>query len=472
MSSTLASMSTSVVLKTLWLTFILSPFHALAEPAKEPRQTNVLFIISDDQGYGDFGFTGNKLVQTPHLDRLAMESAVFENFVVAPACSPSRAAFFTGRAHLLTGVWGVPPRANLLSDEIRMPAYFKAAGYRTLHVGKLDCVKVGKADGQNFGWDDWIGGGGYEQKDPMIYSSNGHRRESGWTADLWTDATIRYIKENQDRPWFVSLAYIIPHLPWECAEEYRAPFLRQGCSEDLSDCYGSIAQMDANIGRLLKALEETGQADRTLVVFVSDNGATGPETKKASADGRVTGEDWQKRNTAGLRGAKASVWENGIRVPLLMRLPERIRPGGRRQCGQAEDILPTLLELTGVQAKLVSHLALTGVSLAPALRNAATVVDRPPSFRIAISGSGSPHDGLELAQRRYENHHLTLRGARFKYHSFPNGHAALYDLETDPGEDVDVQQKFPDVLATTAEECRARWDAVIASGRSFALPAE
>jgi arylsulfatase A-like enzyme len=89
---------------------------------------NVLLIISDDQGYGDFGFNGNKLVKTPNLDRLASESAVFRNFAVAAACSPTRAALYTGRDHLLTGVWGVPPRANLRPDEARMPAFFKAAG--------------------------------------------------------------------------------------------------------------------------------------------------------------------------------------------------------------------------------------------------------------------------------------------------------------------------------------------------------
>lgn len=93
---------------------------------KSVPKPNVLLIISDDQGFGDFGFNGNKLVRTPHLDRLAGEAAVFRNFVVAPACSPTRAALFTGRDHLLTGVWGVPPRANLREDETRMPAFFTA----------------------------------------------------------------------------------------------------------------------------------------------------------------------------------------------------------------------------------------------------------------------------------------------------------------------------------------------------------
>ena len=107
---------------TLLTTLLLAPFAALATRAadvpKAAARPNVLLIISDDQGHSDFGFTGNAVVKTPHLDRLAGESAVFRNFVVAAACSPSRAAIFTGREHLGTGVWGVPPRANLRRDEV------------------------------------------------------------------------------------------------------------------------------------------------------------------------------------------------------------------------------------------------------------------------------------------------------------------------------------------------------------------
>ena len=110
------------------------PFAALptraADVPKAAARPNVLLIISDDQGYSDFGFTGNAVVKTPHLDRLAAESAVFRNFVVAAACSPSRAAIFTGREHLGTGVWGVPPRANLRRDEVLAPAFFRRTGYR------------------------------------------------------------------------------------------------------------------------------------------------------------------------------------------------------------------------------------------------------------------------------------------------------------------------------------------------------
>lgn len=437
----------------------------------DDRLPNVLFIISDDQGYGDFGFSGNKLVQTPHLDQLAAESAVYRNYVVAPACSPSRAALFTGRNHLLTGVWGVPPRANLHDDEARMPQFFQAAGYRTMHVGKLDTVKVGKRGPSSWGWDEWMGGGGYEHRDPMVFQPGHNRRETGWTVDIWTDYAIDFVQRRRDEPWFASLAYIIPHLPWVCPEEYSAPFREQGCSESLAACYGSIAHLDANLGRVLAALAETGQAERTIVVFVSDNGPTGPEIKAPfSAD--VPGPDWSQRNTVGLRGHKATVWENGDRVPLLVRWPGRIAPGDRAQFGAAEDVLPTLLDLTETAPAAVPHLPFTGLSLRDSLLDAARTVDHPEVFRMAIAGPGSPRELAADQPRRYEDHHLTLRGPKYKYHALPGGRQALYDVAADPGETTDIQAQQPAVTRRMAADCRRWWDDLLASGRAFApLPA-
>jgi len=195
-----------------------------AAPAEVPPKPNVLLIVSDDQGYGDFGFTGNRLVRTPAIDRLASRAAVFKNFVAAPACSPTRAALWTGRDHLLTGVWGVGARAGLRRDEARMPAFFKAAGYRTFHAGKLDSVKVGKEGPPAFGWDEWMGGGGYEHRDPMIFSSAGSGRATGWFAEIMTDRTLAFLRNNREQPWFASVAFIIPHMPWVCDERYAAPF--------------------------------------------------------------------------------------------------------------------------------------------------------------------------------------------------------------------------------------------------------
>ena len=450
---------------------ILAPFLALcsAHPVWGAETTpNVLLIIADDQGFGDFGFTGNPLVRTPNLDRLAGESAVYLNFIAAAACSPTRSALFTGRDHLLTGNWGVGERAGLREDETRMPAFFKASGYHTMHVGKLDSAKVGNKSPSDFGWDDWLGCGNYQQRDPLNFKSGGGSVQGhGWTTDIWTDYAVNYIREHRDGPWFASVAYIIPHLPWVCDEKYSAPFVAQGCSKSLAACYGSIAQMDECIGRLLDTLKETGQDRRTIVIFLSDNGPTSPEAVK-SEDELQRDEDWIKRNVAHLRGHKALVWENGDRVPLLVRWPEHIKPGERKQFGGVEDLLPTLLDLTGVKADVTSHQPFTGISLRASLDDASVEAQHPELLRMAIAGPGSPKPHIaDVTQRKFEDYHLTLRGPRFKYHALPGGQAALYDIAADPGETTDVKTKFPEVTARMAKECRARWQVIIASGRAF-----
>jgi len=444
------------------------PAMLIAVDAAAATKPNVLLIIADDQGYGDFGFTGNRLVRTPNLDRLAGESAVYRNFSVAAACSPTRAALFTGRDHLLTGIWGVGERAGLRDDETRLPAFFKSAGYRTMHVGKLDCAKVGKKTPSDFGWEDWLGIGTYEHRDPLLWKPKGSERGHGWTADIWTDYALHYMREHCDAPWFASVAFIIPHLPWVCDEKYSAPFVARGCSKNLAACYGSIAHMDECVGRLLNGLKETGQERRTIVVFLSDNGPTSPEAETKSMEDLFKDEDWMKRNIANLRGHKTLVWENGDRVPLLMRWQGHVKPGDRKQFGGVEDLLPTLLDLTGVEAGAIPHLPFTGVSLRASLDDAQVTAWHPEVLRMAIAGPGSPERGVsDVTQRKFEDHHLTLRGPRFKYHALPGGKAALYDIEADPGENSDVQGKFPEVTASMAKECRERWQAILASGRAF-----
>ncbi len=445
-------------------TFVLTlcsslPLIAAAGSAKP----NILFIITDDQGFSDFGFAGNPLVKTPNIDRLAAQSAVFENFVVAPACSPSRAAFYTGRDHLHTGVWGVPPRDNLGTDEALLPAFFKASGYKTFYAGKRDMGWPPQTTPWERGWDNGYFVSKYQHRDPVLPNRGATINPKGWTCDIMTDLILDFWKQNPDGPWLATAAYIIPHLPLVCDESYMTPFLEKGLSADLALCYGSIAQLDAAIGRLLDGLNESGQADNTIVVLVSDNGMS----RKTNSGQEYSKDDWAIRDFHKLRGEKATAWENGIRVPCLIRWTGKISPGKRPQLGAAEDLLPTMLDLAGVRPDGVSHLPFTGVSLRPVLNDAAAEVQHPDLFRMAISGSGSPRNLVAGQLRKFEDHHLTLQGPRFKYHALPGGKCALYDLVADPGESMDVQDKFPEVVAGKAEEIRKRWDELIAEGRCF-----
>jgi arylsulfatase A-like enzyme len=461
-----------LILRSFLAILILSiapPATGAAKPRSDgtSRSPNVLFIISDDQGFSDFGFTGNSAIRTPVLDRLAAESAVFENFIVAPACSPSRAAFFTGREHLVTGVWGVPYRDNLRPDETLIPAWFKAAGYATFYAGKRDMGRPPYTTPWERGWDNGYFVSGYQHRNPRLPNRGKTVEPEGWTCDIMTDLILDFWTRHSDRPWLVTAAYIIPHLPFVTDPTFAQPFLDAGLSHEFAQCYGSIAQMDAAIGRLLEGLRKTGQDKDTIVIFVSDNGMSSKATARDGSRVAWTEADWKVRNKHGLRGSKAWVWENGIRVPCLIRWPDQIAPGRRTQLGGAEDILPTLLDLAGVDPATVKHRPFTGVSLRPTLLDATTDRERPGLFRIAISGKGAPRELADTKSRKFEKHHLVLREARFKYHALSGGDSALYDLAADPGETIDRKTDFPKIAERMAKEIRSRWDAVIATGRAF-----
>jgi arylsulfatase A-like enzyme len=438
---------------------------------------NILVIMTDDQGAGDLGWN-NPLVNTPHLDQLAKESALFTNFVAAPACTPSRAAFLTGRNHYHTGVWGVGPRGYLNRDEVYLPEFLRRAGYATAHFGKWG--EGWTPDGRTYmrGYET-VGalGSGYQHQDPRIDFNGEIRQVKGWTSDILADLTIDFIEKQTaaGKPWYAITAYIAPHSPWICAPEFSDPLEAKGYSKPLAILYGMIEQMDAATGRILGVLDRLGLAENTIVVFLSDNGAT-PVCEQTGGT-PMDGEDWAKRNPLGLRGRKSYIWENGIYVPLTVRWPGRIPPGERRQFGAIEDLLPTFLDLAGVPSAIApEHLPFHGVSLKPILEHPETSDPERYVFRVAIADAGSPSLGSSgiienPAALDYQRIHAGLRGPRFKFHHLPGGSHELYDLHSDPGETTDVSAQFPEKTGELAAACRAEWDRIVKSDRrSFTMP--
>jgi len=439
---------------------------------------NILLIISDDQGYGDFGFTGNKLADTPVLDRLSQEGAFYPNFMVAPACTPTRSALLTGRNHLEVGVWGVGPRGQVRRDERLMPSFFNPSGYNTWLFGKWDGAKMMELGPVERGFDWFCGiGGGYLHKRPLLCTPEGGKWTKGWSAELITDAAIEKIKASGDTPWLAYMAYIIPHLPWECPDAYADPYRKKGFSESFAQCYGSIKQMDDQIGRLLDAVREAGQEDNTIVLFLSDNGPT--EGRPAYVNDNFkhaqNSEDWKLRNACDLTGHKAEVWDAGIRSPLLVRWPGKIRPGVRKHVATAEDILPTLLELARIpEASRPKHLPFDGKSLLPSLKEPGFTEDRD-IFRIALAGPGEPgqttpsHIIEDARETDYGKLHTVLRNGRYKFHHLPGGEFRLYDMKKDPGERNDLSQEMPERTRELAARCRASWDDIASRNRTFPM---
>ncbi|RKX38054.1 MAG: hypothetical protein DRP64_16365, partial [Verrucomicrobia bacterium] len=406
---------------------------SVAAFAEAGRPPNVLLIISDDQGYGDFGFTGNKVVQTPVLDRLSKEGAFYPHFVVGPACTPTRSALLTGRNHLDTGVWGVGSRGKVRRDEILMPKFFNPSGYQTWTFGKMDGgVTMMEINPGDRGFDYWY-------SPPGATRSYQHKLPDGWGAEMVTDTAIKKIREAGDTPWMAHMNYIIPHLPWHCPESYAEPYRKKGYSEDIAQCYGSIKQMDDQIGRLLDAVRDAGQAENTIVLFMSDNGPVdavgGRETGvwENVKNKRPHSEDWNLRNVCELIGRKGEVWDNGIRSPLLVRWPGKIKPGVRKHAVGVEDVLPTLLELAQIpEASHPEHFPLAGKSFVASLKDH-KFTDERDIFRLASGGPGTPRgEGSNTPDSKtlgYDTLHTILRSGKYKFHHLPGDELRLYDME-------------------------------------------
>ena len=433
------------------------------------KRPNVLVIISDDQGIGDFGFMGNKTVKSPNLDQLAKESALFEKFVVAPACSPTRSSLMTGRNHLLAGVWGVGARNNLLRDEHLIPEYFKNAGYHTGYFGKRDGVYNHEKQIWDWGCDEASHVTGYKHKDAVSFTQTGNVQRKGWTCDVDVDNSLDFIKRQGDNSWWCTTAFILPHLPWIPDERFAKPYRDAGHSKALADFYGCVTQMDDAVGRLLKGLDDLGQLDNTIVLFLSDNGPT----YKNMSD-----IDIKSRNVLDLKGQKSTVWENGIVVPFMVRWPKKIVPGVRKQFATVEDILPTLIDLAALKQTVPNQLPFDGISLKPALMDEnAAAIDRQV-LRVAISfagAAGGAKDGIRGIVNNpkdvtIEEQHLVLRGERYKYHSFAGGSTALYDIIKDPTESIDISTQYLKIKEQFKKELEKQYAKILNSGRVFQMP--
>ena len=324
---------------------------------------------------------------------------------------------------------------------------------------------------------DWFSsiGGGYMQKNPIMRGHHGGEVVEGWAVDIMTDDVVSQIRSAGDTPWLAHVAYIIPHLPWETSDEYADPYRERGYSESFSQLYGSIAQMDDSIGRILDVLEEEGQKENTIVVFFSDDGPTVERAlwTNAGYDLDEHYEDWILRNPHGLTGQKGEIWDHGIRSPLLVHWPGKIEPGERDQFGSVEDILPTLLDLADIDPEAwPEHLPFTGMSLYPSLKDADHAIEREV-FLIALAGQGEPgtvsQGGVinDPAEIEYDDLHTTLRSSRYKLHNMPDGKFRLYDLQEDPGEKNDLSSGHPGLAGEMAGRAREQWDEFIASGRTF-----
>ena len=403
---------------------------AFAAPVRADDRPNVVFVIIDDQGYGDLGFTGNPIIQTPHLDKLAGESVWLEDYHVAPSCSPTRSALLTGRWTNRTGVWHTfYARAMMYEDEVTIADHFQAAGYATGMFGKWHLGDHYPYRPQDRGFDEvyCLKGGATgvtvdywnnDYFDDHHFHNEKIVKSKGYSTDVFFAAGERFIAEQvaRKKPFFAYISTTAPHKPWVCPPKYSALYPDE--NENAAAFYGMLTNIDDNVGRLRARLEELGVADNTLFIFTTDNGSVGP-----------------KKFNAGMRGGKISPYDGGHRVPFALHWPK----GGYsrlvrvKELTHMTDVLPTLLELCDVPPS--KEVPLDG-----------------RSFHKLLSGKGDASFDWESRVMISDSQRIQFP-KKWKDSAVMSGKwrlvkgTELYDIRQDPGQKNNLAQQHPKQVA-------------------------
>jgi arylsulfatase A len=415
--------------------------------APPPEHPNIVLIVADDLGYGDLGCYGGTN-KTPRLDALASEGIRFTDFYVAQAvCSASRAAILTGcypNRIGIQGALGPNSKVGIAENEMTIGELLKPLGYATAFVGKWHQGDAPPFLPTRHGFDSYFGipysndmwpnhptSGA---KFPPLKLIEGEKiieemPDQRLITQRYTEQAIKFINQSAKRPFFLELAFAMPHVPLHVSDEF-AGSSKQGLYADV------LTELDASVGRLIDAVARQGLEERTLFLFTSDNGPWLPYGNHAGSSG-------------GLREGKQSSFEGGVRVPMIARWPGTIPAGSvQHEPTMTIDIFPTIASFTG--AELPSH-PIDGLDIS--------------SLLVAKPGAVSPHQayffwwGQELQ---------AVRSGRWKLH-FPHEYKvldgsagqdgkpgkeakqlialSLFDLKTDPNETVDVSASHPDEVA-------------------------
>lgn len=390
-----------------------------AEASVAESRPNVLFILTDDQGYGDLSLHGNPVLKTPHLDKLGREGIRLEQFYVNALCSPTRASLLTGRYHMRTGVTDVTRRREVLNPaETTLGELFGQNGYRTGYFGKWHNGSVFPETPDGQGFDEFIGfpyGHTTLYFDPVLHHNDVKQQRKGYITDILTGDAIAFMESAQADavPFFCFVSYNAPHTPIMVPAHLLEAYKHKGLSDREAGIYAMIESLDQSVGRLLAWLDQAGLTNNTMVVFLTDNGPA------------------FHRFNAGMKGKKASHHEGGVRVPCFWRWPAKWKaPAVVNQRLMHIDVLPTLAELCGLEETGVMEL--DGKSFSALLCDPqATWPDRTlymfASGADRIAQVGSVRTARWLAVKQW-------------------GPWELYDLQADPGEENNLAARYPDVL--------------------------
>jgi arylsulfatase A-like enzyme len=415
---------------------------ALAVPQARRRPPNIIFILADDLGYGDLSCYGQQRFRTPHLDRMAAEGMRFtQAYAGSTVCAPSRCSLLTGfhqghawvRGNLAQPGGGQLP---LRAEDVTVAAVLKAAGYATGAFGKWGLGIEGTTGHPNrHGFDEWFG---YLDQSKAHYYYTDHLfrnservplEKTAYSHDLIAEEALGFVRRHRRRPFFLYLAFTIPHASLEVPDEARQPFLGQFEETPFPGAHytaqptpraafaGMVTRMDRDVGRLFALLREMGIDRDTVVFFSSDNGPH-----------REGGHDPAYfRSSGGLRGIKRDLYEGGIRVPMIVRWPGRVKAGAvNHEPWAFWDFLPTAAAIAGAQAPAW----IDGISVLPLLQR------RPAPQR--------DYFYWEFHERGF---HQAARAGNWKAVRLAAKSTELYDLSKDQGETNNLAAQNPEVVA-------------------------
>ncbi len=436
----------------------------VASNSKQTKRPNIVFIIADDLGWADVGYNGSE-IQTPNIDALARQSVRFEQHYVMPTCTPTRVGLMTGRYPSRYGVLS-PAYGKIFDDDtVTLAEALRRSGYATSISGKWHMGSPPNYTPRKYGFDSSYG---YfdGQIDPYTHhyktgARSWHRNdqyvdEEGHSTDLITDEAVRVIESSHAGPFFLYVAYSVPHTPLNEPDKWTAPY--EGRIKDPSRRLyaASVTHMDYGIGRIVDALDRKGLRENTLLIFVSDNGGQQSWSSETEYEGRYASKPQMVLgDNKPLRGWKGDVYEGGIRVPALANWPGVLKPGSMASPVHIVDWMPSLCSLVGCVAGIL-----------PAIRG-----------RDALD-TDLKWDGMDVWPLICGQ--TTKAAPRLMYWKTPNAYAVrqgnwklvvgkkktsaeLFDLAADPYEKTDLASQYPErvkelkqVLANISTQDRER----------------
>ncbi|OVE77512.1 N-acetylgalactosamine-4-sulfatase [bacterium F16] len=415
---------------------------------------NVVFILTDDQGYGDLGCHGNPDIKTPNIDAMHAESARFTDYHVGTTCAPTRSGLLTGHYCNSTGVWHtIGGRSLLREDEWTLANALHENGYRTGHFGKwhLGDAQPFRPHERGFEKSIYHGGGGIgntpdywgnDYFDDTYYVNGELKKFDGYCTDVFFREGMAFIEEHKDEPFFCYIATNAPHGPLNVEPRYMNMYIHDAPDEAKARFYGMVTNIDENVGKLRAKLNELGVAENTIVVFMTDNGTCGGF--QLGEDG--FGDDIPFNFNAGMRGKKGWEYEGGHRVPFILHYPALTGGDGRDVTALTSyvDFMPTLLDLCGIDVP--AEREFHGTSLKPLIEG-----DPLPELdeRAIVS------DTQRLARPVKWRRSCVMQGSW----RLCNG-TELYDLSIDPGQQNNSIDDHRDRLPALRDAYEAWWETV------------